>query len=126
MISHAGNTPPKTHPPIDQSVLAQMVKVIVEVAQPEQVILFGSRAKGSAQHSSDYDFLIIDAHPFNKSRSRRQQISKISRALAPFRVSTDLLLHSTDEVEYWSRSLNHVIGRALREGNVVYKRNERP
>ncbi|MEN8443442.1 MAG: nucleotidyltransferase domain-containing protein [Cyanobacteria bacterium J06555_13] len=122
MISHAGNAQPNTHPSIDPPVLAKMLKVIIEVAQPEQVILFGSRAKGTAKDDSDYDFLIVDAQPFDKNRSRRQQISKISRALAPLRVPTDLLLHSTDEVKYWSHSLNHVIGRALREGSVVYER----
>ena len=123
MIAHTGNGQPTTQLLTAQPVLEQMVKVIVKVAQPEKVILFGSRAKGTAQEDADYDFLIIDANPFDKNRSRRQEISKVSRALTSFRVSTDLLIHSTDEVARWSQSLNHVIGRALREGILLYERH---
>ena len=111
-----------TQPNTDLSLLEQMVEVIVKIAQPERIILFGSRAKGTEEENSDYDFLVIDAKPFSKSRSRIKQISKVSQALASFRVSADLLLYSTDEVDYWSNSLNHVVGRALREGSIVYER----
>ncbi len=123
MIAHIDNEQPNTQLPNVQPMLEQMVRVIVEVTKPEKVILFGSRAKGTAKDDADYDFLIIDANPFGKDRSRRQEISKVSRALASFRVSIDLLIHSIDEVDYWSLSLNHVIGRALREGTVLYERH---
>ena len=44
----------------DQSQLLQtIVEIIIEEANPEQVILFGSRAKGTAQEESDYDFLVV-------------------------------------------------------------------
>lgn len=121
-MAHTENAQPNANSSYDLSLMEQMLKIIVEVAKPERVILFGSRARGTARDDSDYDFLIIDAKPFDKNRSRLQKISKVSRALAPLRVSTDLLLNSTDEVNYWSQSLNHVIGRAVREGNVLYER----
>ncbi len=71
MIAPTGNPQPNSQQPTAQPLLAQMVRVIVEVAKPEKVILFGSRAKGIAQADADYDFLIIDANPFDKNRSRR-------------------------------------------------------
>ncbi|MFK8183735.1 MAG: nucleotidyltransferase domain-containing protein [Phormidesmis sp.] len=123
MTAHTGDTQSNTSISHDLPLLEKMVNVIVEVAQPEQIVLFGSRAKGTAQADSDYDFLIIDAKPFDKSRSRRQQISKVSRALAALRVPTDLLIYSSDEVKHWRKSLNHVVGRALREGHTVYERH---
>lgn len=123
MTAHTGDTQANTSISHDLPLLEKMVNVIVEVAQPEQIVLFGSRAKGTAQADSDYDFLIIDAKPFGKSRSRRQQISKVSRALAALRVPTDLLIYSSDEVKHWRKSLNHVVGRALREGQIVYERH---
>lgn len=104
-------------------VLNQMVEIIVAAVQPEKIILFGSHARGTAKVSSDYDFLVVNAKPFDESRSRYKEISKISRALARLRIATDVLLHSTDEVEQWKHSLNHVIGRAVREGVVLYERH---
>ena len=104
--------------------LEQIVEAIVRVAQPEQIILFGSRARGNSQESSDYDFLLVDAKPFGNGRSRLKQVSKVLRVLATFRVSIDLLIYSTDEIDYWRDSLNHVVGRALREGSIVYERHQ--
>ncbi|MEN8447784.1 MAG: nucleotidyltransferase domain-containing protein, partial [Cyanobacteria bacterium J06555_13] len=36
-----------------------MTQAIVEAVAPEQVILFGSRARGTASADSDIDFLVI-------------------------------------------------------------------
>lgn len=101
--------------------LDEMTKVIIEVASPEKVILFGSQARGTAGPHSDYDFLIVDAKPFGKERSRRQTAGKIWRALRHFDVSIDLLLYNNSEVEYLSQSLNHVVSCALREGKVLHE-----
>jgi hypothetical protein len=38
-------------------------------------------------------------------------------------VPTDVLVYSRDEAERWRKSLNHVVGRALREGKVLYERS---
>ena len=34
-----------------------------------------------------------------------------------------VLVYSSDEVERWRESRNHVVGRALREGRVLYERS---
>jgi hypothetical protein len=34
----------------------------------------------------------------------------------------EILVYSSDEVERWRESRNHVVGRALREGRVLYER----
>ena len=103
--------------------LDKMIKVIVEVAAPEKVILFGSQARGTAGPHSDYDFLIVGSQPFGHGHSRRQTAGKIWRSLRPFDVSVDLLLYNQEEVDYLSRSLNHVVSCALREGKVMYERS---
>ena len=103
--------------------LNEMTKVIVEVAAPEKVILFGSQARGTAGPHSDYDFLIVDSQTFGDGHSRRQLAGKIWRSLRPFDVSVDLLLYNQGEVDYFSQSLNHVVSCALREGKVMYERS---
>ncbi len=108
---------------VDDALLRRMVKTIVDEVDPEQVILFGSRARGEAAADSDVDFVVVEAAPFGAGRDRRAETTRLWRALADFDVSKDILLFSRDEVEYWRDSLNHVLARALREGEVLYERS---
>ncbi len=99
-----------------------MTNVIIDTAAPVKVILFGSQGRGTAGPYSDYDFLIVDAQPFDRERSRLEASTEIAWALSRFDVSTDILIFTIEEMEYWSQSLNHVVSCALREGKVLYER----
>ena len=44
---------------IDPDVLAEVVRRVVEMAQPEKIILFGSAARGDMNRHSDVDLLVI-------------------------------------------------------------------
>ena len=44
---------------IEQATLNDIVKRIVDVADPEKIILFGSAARGDSGRNSDVDLLII-------------------------------------------------------------------
>ncbi|MBF0426293.1 MAG: nucleotidyltransferase domain-containing protein [Magnetococcales bacterium] len=100
--------------------LAAMVDAIVEAAQPERIILFGSHARGDATPDSDVDLLVIEAEPFGPHRSRFQEINRLERAMGTIPVATDILVYSSDEVERLKSSANHVVARALREGKVLH------
>lgn len=104
------------------TLLDKIVRVIVEEADPEQIILFGSLARCDVVESSDIDLIIVESEPFGKDRSRRAETARLYRALDFFDTPVDLLVYSSDEVEYWRGSLNHVLGRALREGRLLYER----
>lgn len=107
---------------VDDALLQRMVAIIVEVAAPEQVILFGSHARGGGGIHSDVDLVVIQAEPFGPDRDRRAAAVRLWRALAGFRIPKDILVYSRAEVDYWRDSLNHVLARALREGKVLYER----
>jgi len=104
-------------------VLPEMVHAIVEEVDPEQVYLFGSRARGDASPESDVDLLVIEHQSFDPQRSRLQEVNRIYRAISRFRVPTDVLLYSSDEFARWKGSVNHVIGRCCREGELLYERS---
>jgi len=106
-----------------EQLLEEMAQAILAVAAPEKIILFGSQARGTAGIHSDYDFLIVDAEPFGENRSRRKASGRIGWALSRFLVPTDVLIFTTEEVKYWSQSLNHVVSCALRDGKVLYDRS---
>lgn len=108
--------------PVTDKLLDQMVQAIVAEVDPEQVILFGSRARGDAREDSDVDLVVVEAEPFGPERSRRQELVRLYHALVEFPVSADILVYSHDDVDYWRDSLNHVLARALREGKVLYER----
>ena len=107
---------------VSDSLLDRMVQKIVEEVDPDQIILFGSRARGDARAGSDVDLIVVESEPFGLERSRRLETVRLYRSLAGLGVAKDILLYSRDEVEYWRDSLNHVLARALREGRVLYER----
>jgi len=108
---------------VQQQVFEKMIRVIVNTANREQIILFGSQARGESRHGSDVDLLIIESDPFGEKRSRRKEMAKLWRSLASFPFAKDILVYSRDEVEYWRHSLNNVVAKALREGKVLYERS---
>ena len=107
---------------VTEALLKQMVEVIVDEVDPEQVILFGSHARGDASADSDVDLVIVESDPFGENRDRREEIVRLYWALAHFAVPKDILVYSRNEVEYWRDSINNVLARAIREGRVLYER----
>ena len=108
--------------PVTDELLDEMVRAIVAEVDPEQVILFGSYARGDAHDRSDVDLIVIEAEPFGQGRSRIDEANRLYRAAGGFDVPKDILVFSTAELDYWRDSLNHVLARALREGRVLYER----
>lgn len=85
-------------------------------------ILFGSRARGDARADSNVDLVVVEAEPFGPDRDRGAEETRLRRALAEFHAPKDILVYSLDEADRWRSSLNHVLARALREGEVLYER----
>ena len=104
--------------------LRRMVDILVVEADPERIILFGSRARGGAREDSDVDLLVVESEPFGPGRSRHAEMTRtrLYLALSGHGVSKDVLVYSRADVEYWKDSINHVLARALREGETLYER----
>jgi len=107
----------------NSALLPEIVRAIVKEISPEEIYLFGSQARGDAGQDSDIDLLIVEQEPFGPCRSRWGELSRIRRSLSDFHVAKDILVYSRDEVLKWKNSLNHVIGRGLREGKLLYARS---
>lgn len=88
---------------VDDTLLRRIVAAIADVADPDQVIPFGSHARGDAGADSDIDLAVVEAEPFGPAR--------LWRAVTGLEVARDVLVYSRDEVEYWRDSLNHVLAR---------------
>ncbi|MYB27340.1 MAG: nucleotidyltransferase domain-containing protein [Candidatus Dadabacteria bacterium] len=63
------------------TLLDRIVKVLVDEADPEQIILFGSCARGDVNVGSDIDLVIVETLPFGEDRDRRAETARLYRAL---------------------------------------------
>lgn len=107
----------------EEALLKEMVDMIVREVEPEAIILFGSRARGDARADSDVDLLVVEKEPFSPQRSRREETTRLYMLLRKLDVSKDILLYSREEFDSRKNSLNHVVGRACREGRVLHERH---
>lgn len=93
------------------------VQALAQAApQAEQIVLFGSHARGDADDGSDFDFLVIE--PVVENRAR--EMVRLRRALRPLRVPADILVYSRDEVTRWGQQPGTALYWALKEGRVVH------
>jgi predicted nucleotidyltransferase len=95
-----------------------MVQRLVERFDPDQIILFGSQARGTAGPGSDVDLLVI--MPVTGSKRARQL--ELRMALHDIAVPKDIILATPDEVARRRDIVGTLIRPALREGRVLYAR----
>lgn len=106
---------------VSDEMIDRMTQRIVREVNPQRILLFGSWARGEANEHSDVDLLVVEREPFGQNRSRRQEAARIWRCLSEFRIPTDILVYSVGEIDLWKDSSYHVVGRALKEGKVLYE-----
>jgi predicted nucleotidyltransferase len=103
-----------------QEKINEMVRRIVKRFDPEQIILFGSHAKGTAGPDSDVDLLII----MPVSGSKREKQIEIGVALHDIRIPMDIIVTTPEEVERRKNLVGTIIRPALREGEIIYVRGQ--
>ncbi|MBF0589002.1 MAG: nucleotidyltransferase domain-containing protein [Magnetococcales bacterium] len=96
---------------------------ITESIHPEQIILFGSYARGDAKPDSDVDLLVITSESYGPHNSRRKPLTRLERSLSRIRIPVDIVLSTVEEVSQWRDATNHLIAHAMREGRVLYERS---
>src|SRR5438046_10551277 len=101
---------------VDQKVLAEIVQSVVEVAQPDRIILFGSAARGEMGPDSDVDLLVIKSGVPHRGRLAEE----IYMRLFGIRVPVDVMVVTPEDVEHQRGKVGSIIGPALREGREVY------
>ena len=102
------------HP--DPQVLDDLVRRIVEVAHPRQIILFGSAARGDMGPNSDLDVLVVvpDETP------RRQTTQTIYRHLIGLGAAVDVVVATESDLLQYGDNFSLVYYPALREGRAIY------
>ena len=101
---------------LDPRTLDEIVRRVVEVAQPERIVLFGSAARGDMTRHSDVDLLIV-----KDGADALELMSRIYRRLRGVGVPVDALVVSAADVARYRDSHALIIKPALREGRTVYE-----
>jgi len=101
-----------------EQAIALMVQRLVDRFDPDQIILFGSQARGTPGPGSDVDLLVI----MPVTGSKRAKQLEMRMALHDIAVPKDILLATPDEVARRRDIVGTIIRPALREGKVLYAR----
>lgn len=97
--------------------LEEIIRRIVQVAQPERIILFGSAARGDMGPHSDVDLLVIKSGEFDQSRL----VGDIYMHLHGVGQAVDVILVTPEQVEQYRNTHCLVIAPALQEGREIYR-----
>ena len=99
--------------------IQKVTRLIVKMAHPHKVVLFGSRARGKARADSDWDILVIA----DSQRSRHERAAPLYGALRDLRQQIDILVYTPEEAEAWKDVPQALVTTATREGKVLYERS---
>lgn len=97
--------------------LAEIVRRLVAIYEPERVYLFGSRARGDAGPDSDYDLLLVvpDTAPPERRRSRLAY-----EALWGTGIAADVLVWTRERFDSRLSLKASLPATVLREGKLLY------
>ena len=100
-----------------EETLQEIIHRVVEVAQPDRIILFRSAARGEMDSNSDVDLLVIKSGSFDYGSI----IGDIYMNLHSVGQAVDVILATPEQAEQYRDTHCLVIAPALREGMEVYR-----
>ena len=100
----------------DPKIVDELVRLIVEVASPLRILLFGSAARGDMHPDSDLDVLVVVA----EGTPCRRASQKIYRHLIGFPLAVDVIVTTEEEIRKYRDNFSLVYYPALREGKEIY------
>jgi predicted nucleotidyltransferase len=105
---------------VDKSLFKEIVKRILSAVQPEKIILFGSFAHGKPTAKSDLDILVI----MNSQLPKYKRAIPIYKALTGILIPKDIVVYAPEEIEEWENVPQAFITTAVREGKVLYEKEQ--
>ncbi len=100
-----------------RTALREVVRRIVEVADPDEIVLFGSAVRGRLTRHSDFDLVVIKSGL--DDRHRLMQLLHANFFGLPVRI--DLIVVTPEEAHEARGNTWTFLGRALRGGRCIYR-----
>ena len=102
--------------PVTQARILEIGRKIGREFAPQEVILFGSYARGDQTADSDIDLLVVFPHGVDKAA----EAIRIRRAIGRINTGVDIVVSSAQEVAEWEDVLGTIFYYARREGRLIY------
>lgn len=105
---------------VDNELLQEVVRRIVNSVHPERIILFGSYAYGEPEGESDLDLLVI----MNSELPRYKRAVSIYSCLTGILLPKDIVVYTPEEVKEWSEVPQAFITTVIKKGKVIYEKEQ--
>ena len=102
---------------VAESLLQKIVRRMLEVSQPDRIILFGSAARGQMTADSDIDLLVLESSPDEP----RQESVRLRNALRGLGYPFDVMVMATERFEETKEIIGGLAYPANKYGRVIYE-----
>lgn len=97
----------------------KIINCIIELSQPEKIILFGSQANGSYNANSDIDLLVLVEGVVNK----RQMAQRLYKELMSYKVAIDLIIETPENYLKYQKEKSFIYYEIAKTGKTIYEKN---
>ncbi len=108
--------------PIDEALIERVRDRILEACQPQALYMFGSAARGETTEGSDLDLLVVMDLP--DGVKSYEMAGELGRLFDGWLLPLDILVQTPADFERTRHYLGHIARIAIREGRVLYRRDE--
>ena len=98
--------------------LKKIVDIITRSADPDRIILFGSRSKGTQAHESDYDICVIK----RGVKHRRELAMKLYRDLYGVGVPVDIIVETPEIFDELRDNPFMIYHDIAEQGRLIYEK----
>lgn len=102
--------------PVPEARIRAIGRMIRRQFHSQEVILFGSYARGDQSADSDIDLLVVFPHEVDKAA----EAVRIRRAIGRINTGVDIVVSSAREVAEWENVPGSVFYHARREGRPIH------
>ena len=98
--------------------LEKAITIIIDVVDPEKIILFGSHATGTYDKNSDYDLLILK----QGVQKRRELAMKIYKSLYGCGEAIDIIVDTPERYKNLKNNKFLIYNQIANTGKVIYEK----
>lgn len=106
---------------VDEQLLQEVTRRLVEQFQPEQIILFGSQAWGTPTADSDLDVLVIVT---DSELSEYERTVQGHTSLSGLDMAKDIIIKTRAEFDFFRQVRASLEYKIAHEGQVLYDRRQ--
>jgi len=101
------------------SCMDKIVSIIVSIVDPDQIILFGSHARGENNDKSDVDLLILKKN----LKNAKAITDNLYMAFFENKIKTpvDLIINDLDKYNILKNEIGYIYGTISKEGKLIYE-----